>query len=138
RPCLPPNLIDTVFNRAVQTGAALLAIPVADTVKRGDGQQRVQETVSRQGLWLAQTPQVFRKDWLLDAYAPRAQLGTGITDDAQLVEAAGHPVHLVQGSSANLKITTREDLVLAEAILRSRPSPKPAGPAHPFADEQMW
>ncbi len=120
RPCLTAALIDAVFARAVETGAALLAVRVADTIKRDDGADRVQATVSRQGLWLAQTPQVFRRDWLIDAYARRGAFGGGITDDAQLVEAAGHAVHLVPGSNANLKITTPEDLELAEALGRSR------------------
>jgi len=119
RPCLTAALIDRVFACAVETGAALLAVPVADTIKRDDGAGRIQATVPRQGLWLAQTPQVFRRDWLMDAYARRDAFG-GITDDAQLVEAAGHTVHLVSGSNANLKITTREDLDLAKAIRRGR------------------
>ncbi len=122
RPCLTPELLDKVFARAAETGAALLAVPVADTVKRDDGAGRIVATVPRHGLWLAQTPQVFRRDWLLDAYARRAAFGGGITDDAQLVEAAGRSVHLVSGSAANLKITTREDLDLAEAVLRARRS----------------
>ena len=66
---------------------------------------------------------------------PRPASARDITDDAQLVEAAGHAVHLVAGSPTNLKITTREDLALAEAILKSRPKPKAPGPIHPFADE---
>ena len=115
RPCLTAALIDAVFACAVETGAALLAVPVADTIKRDDGAGRIQATVARKGLWLAQTPQVFRRDWLVDAYARRNAF-SGITDDAQLVEAAGHAVHLVLGSNANLKITTREDLDLAKAI----------------------
>jgi 2-C-methyl-D-erythritol 4-phosphate cytidylyltransferase len=119
RPCVAPAWIDAVFARAAETGAALLAVPVADTVKRDDGQGRVAATVAREGLWLAQTPQVFRRDWLLDAYARRDALGPAITDDAQLVEAAGHVVHLVPGSPRNLKITTRDDLALAEAVLRA-------------------
>ncbi len=121
RPCATAQQIDAVFARAVETGAALLALPVPDTVKRGDGAGRVTETISREGLWLAQTPQAFRRDWLLDAYARRAVVGAAITDDAQLVEAAGRAVHLIAGSAANVKITTREDLELAEAILRARP-----------------
>ena len=120
RPCATREMIDKVFARAAETGAALLAVPAPDTIKRDDGAGRVRDTVPRQGLWLAQTPQVFRRDWLLDAYARRAALGAGITDDAQLVEAAGHAVFLVPGSAANLKITTRDDLDLAEAILRAR------------------
>ncbi len=138
RPCLTDEMITSVFAKAEKTGAALLAVPVADTVKRVDGQQQVRETVARQGLWLAQTPQVFRRDWLVEAYANRAKLGKDITDDAQLIEAAGHPVHVVEGSSSNIKITTKPDLFLAEAILKSRPKPKPSGPVHPFAEEEMW
>ncbi len=75
------------------------------------------ETVPRAGLWQAQTPQVFRRDWLVAAYAERSRLDVSITDDAQLMEAAGHPVYLVAGSAANRKITTRDDLLLAEAFL---------------------
>ncbi|HEV3115520.1 MAG TPA: 2-C-methyl-D-erythritol 4-phosphate cytidylyltransferase [Gemmataceae bacterium] len=138
RPCLTDQMIDAVFARAEKTGAALLALPVADTVKRVDGQQKVQETVSRQGLWLAQTPQVFRRDWLVEAYANRGKLSQEITDDTQLIEAAGHPVYVVEGSSTNVKITTKSDLFLADAVLKSRPKPKPSGPIHPFAEEEMW
>jgi 2-C-methyl-D-erythritol 4-phosphate cytidylyltransferase len=138
RPCLPAALIDDVFAAATRVGAALLAVPVTDTVKRGNAQGRVEATVARQGLWLAQTPQVFRRDWLVEAYAQRGRLGRGITDDAQLLEAAGHPVQLVTGSTANLKVTTREDLALAEAILKSRPKPKTPRPIHPFDDEVQW
>jgi 2-C-methyl-D-erythritol 4-phosphate cytidylyltransferase len=122
RPCTPPARIDAVFARAGETGAALLAVPVADTLKRDDGQGRVQATIPRQGLWLAQTPQVFRRDWLEAAYAGRHRLGRDVTDDAQLIEAAGHPVSLVVGSAMNLKITTPEDLALAGAVLRARQS----------------
>ena len=137
RPCVTEALIEDVFARAVQTGAALAAVPVADTVKRVE-KQEVKGTVPREGLWLAQTPQAFRRDWLQDAYARRAALGPGITDDAQLVEAAGHAVHVVEGANTNIKITTRADLVLAEAILKAMPRPKPSAPAHPFAEDQMW
>jgi len=137
RPCLTSALIDEVFNRAAKVGAALLAVPVTDTVKRGKAQGQVEATVPRQGLWLAQTPQVFRRDWLAEAYAARARLGRDVTDDAQLVEALGHPVALVAGSPSNIKITTREDLALAEAVLKSRPKPKAPRPIHPFADEEM-
>ena len=139
RPCLTEALIDAVFGRAERSGAALLAVPIADTIKQVDPQHKVEATISRKGMWLAQTPQVFRREWLVEAYARRHELGKEITDDAQLVEAAGHPVHVVEGASTNVKITTRADLALAEAVLKSLPKPKPSGPAHPFADEeQMW
>lgn len=138
RPCVTEELIESVFAQAETSGAALLAVAVTDTVKRVDEQRRVQETLARSGLWLAQTPQVFRREWLVDAYARRDQLGKEITDDAQLVEAAGHPVQVVEGSPSNFKITSKADLHLAEAVLMSRPKPKPSGPAHPFAEEEMW
>ncbi len=138
RPCLTSKLVDDVFAAAAKTGAAMLAMPVTDTLKRTDAQGRVRETVPRQDLWLAQTPQVFRRDWLTAAYADRARLGRAVTDDAQLVEAAGHTIHVVTGSTGNVKITTKEDLALAQAVLKSRPEPKGSRPAHPFADEAQW
>ncbi len=138
RPCITEELITAVFTRAAETGAALLAVPVADTVKRVDDRGKVLGTLPRQGLWLAQTPQVFRRDWLEAAYAARGQLKQAVTDDAQLVEAAGHPVVVVEGTPSNIKITTKSDVALADAILKSRPKPKAAGPIHPFAEEEMW
>jgi 2-C-methyl-D-erythritol 4-phosphate cytidylyltransferase len=138
RPCITESLITSAFARAEKTGAALLATAVAETVKQVNDQHQVQATVSRRGLWLAQTPQVFRRAWLAEAYASRAKLGKDITDDAQLIEAAGNAVHVVEGAATNIKITTRQDLILADAILKSLPKPKPSGPAHPFAEEEMW
>ncbi|MFO0852199.1 MAG: 2-C-methyl-D-erythritol 4-phosphate cytidylyltransferase [Gemmataceae bacterium] len=139
RPLTPPSLIDAVFAAAAEHGAALLAVPLADTLKRvGDG-GTVSETVPRAGLWSAQTPQVFRRDWLLDAYARRGELAGPITDDAQLVEAAGYPVRVVTGSPANFKITTQDDLKLAEAVLKARVVPRDEPkPSRPFDDEAKW
>ena len=97
------------------------------------------ETVPRNDLYLAQTPQVFRRELLLRAYANRSRLGAAVTDDTQLVEAIGHPCAIVEGSPLNLKITTAADLRLASAVLQALPKPKRDAPAHPFADEQaMW
>jgi 2-C-methyl-D-erythritol 4-phosphate cytidylyltransferase len=138
RPCLTEEQVNAVFAKAEKTGAALLGVPVSDTLKQVNPQHQVQATVSRQGMWLAQTPQVFRRDWLVEAYAQRSKVGKDVTDDAQLVEAAGHPVHVVEGAASNIKITTKGDLFLAEAILKSMPKPKPKGPIHPFAEEEMW
>jgi len=139
RPCLTDELITKVFHDAEKTNAALLAVPVADTLKQVDAQQQITGTMSRSGVWQAQTPQVFNKDILLTAYARRAQFGKEITDDAQLVEALGLKVHVVEGASTNIKITSKGDLFLAEAILKSLPKPKPQGPSHPFGDEEnMW
>jgi len=136
RPCLVNEWVDTIFQAAQRTGAAIFAVPVAGTLKRVGGDRRIQETVSRGGLWEAQTPQVFRRELLVQAYAKRK--GFAATDDAQLVERIGHPVTVVPGSSINLKITTREDLRLAEQALKALPKPKLAGPIHPFADDDMW
>ena len=94
------------------------------------------ETVSRSGLWEAQTPQVFRRQLLLDAYARRG--GQLATDDAELVQRMGHPVTIVPGSPINMKITTREDLQFALHALKALPKPKLLGPAHPFADDDLW
>ena len=87
-------------------------------------------------MWEAQTPQVFSRTILLDAYAKRA--GFQATDDAQLVERIGQKVAVVQGSPLNLKITTREDLRFAEHALKALPKPKFDGPIHPFADDDLW
>ena len=139
RPCLTPDLIDAVFAAAIAHGAALPAIPVADTIKRAGPDRFTTETVPRQGLYLAQTPQVFRRELLMRAYANRDRLGSAVTDDTQLVEALGHPCAIVEGSPMNLKITTGADLRLASAVLQVLSKPKREGPAHPFADERaMW
>jgi 2-C-methyl-D-erythritol 4-phosphate cytidylyltransferase len=136
RPCLADEWITRVFDAAERSGAAILAQPVAATLKRVGANHAVVETVPREGLWEAQTPQVFRRQLLLEAYAQRA--GFVATDDAQLVERLGHTVTIVVGSPINLKITTQEDLRLAEQALKALPKPKFAGPAHPFADDDMW
>jgi 2-C-methyl-D-erythritol 4-phosphate cytidylyltransferase len=138
RPCLTAEMVSAVFAEAEKTGAVLLAVPVNDTLKQVDANHKVQSTVSRKGLWLAQTPQIFRREWLVEAYAKRSQLGKDITDDAQLVEAAGHAVHVMEGAATNVKITSKSDLALADAVLKSLPKPKPNRPAHPFAEEEMW
>ncbi len=115
RPLTPPELIDAVFAAAAEHGAALPAVPVADTLKRVAGDE-LTETVPRSGLWQAQTPQVARRDWLVDAYARRQSLAVPITDDAQLLEACGYPVRVVPGSRVNFKITTPDDLKLATLV----------------------
>lgn len=140
RPLGTPALIDAVFAAAATHGAALLAVPVADTLKRVEADtNRVTATTPRAGLWQAQTPQVFRRDWLLDAYARRADVPPPVTDDAQLVEAAGYPVVAVPGAVTNFKITTRDDLALAELILRGRAGVREADrPAQRFGDDAEW
>jgi 2-C-methyl-D-erythritol 4-phosphate cytidylyltransferase len=136
RPCFANEWIDKLFAAAEQTGAVIPAIPVRSTLKRVGPDRVIQATVSRDQLWEAQTPQVFRRQLLLDAYARRGP--EPATDDAQLVEQLGHPVTVVEGSPINLKITTREDLRLAAQALKALPKPKLMGPAHPFADDDLW
>ncbi len=136
RPCLVDDWIDRVFAAAVKSGAAICALPIAGTIKRVSAGREVVETVPREGLWEAQTPQVFRLDLLREAYARRN--GLAATDCAQLVERVGHPVTVVPGSPMNLKIATMEDLRLAEAVQKALPRPRPSGPAHPFANDDMW
>lgn len=135
RPCLADEWITKVSDAAIKSGAAILAMPIAGTIKRVDPRQQVIETVSREALWEAQTPQVFRRQLLLDAYARRGQ--DKITDDAQAVEKLGHPVTVVQGSPVNLKVTTKEDLRLAEQAIKALPK-RATGPLHPFADDELW
>lgn len=134
RPCIAAEWIASVFEVAARCGAATLGIPVSSTLKRV-ANDRIVETVPRQGLWEAQTPQVFRRELLLEAYAKRD--GFDATDDAQLVERIGHEVVVVRGSPINLKITTQEDLRLAAQALKAMPKPK-LNRLHPFADEDMW
>ena len=136
RPCIAQAWIDRVFAAGVKSGAAILAIPVVGTLKRVGPDHQITETVDRTGLWEAQTPQVFSRDVLTRAYATAAAATP--TDEAQLVEAIGQRVTVVPGSPINLKITSREDLKLAEHVLKALPTPKLAGPAHPFADDGMW
>ena len=141
RPLLTQPFIDGVFAAAREHGAVIPAVPVADTLKRVEpATNRIVGTEPRAGLWQAQTPQVFRRDWLVEAYARRAELAAAITDDAQLIEALGHPVFVVPGSASNFKITTRDDLELADAVLKARnsrkPDPRPSVGA--FDDEAKW
>lgn len=133
RPCLADAWIDAIFAAAEKTGAAIPAVPVANTLKRVGADHKIEETVSRENLWEAQTPQVFRRELLLEAYAKRD--GFAATDDAQLVERIGHPVTVVPGSPINIKITTKEDQRLAEQLLRALPKPKLPGMLNPFDDK---
>ena len=138
RPLCPPSLVDAVFAAAIAHGAAMLAVPVADTLKRVDADNRIVGTVDRAGLWAAQTPQVFRRDWLVKAYAKRVELTVPITDNAQLLEACGRTVVAVPGSNLNFKITTKADLDLADAVLRSRGAEASPPAARAFGDESEW
>ncbi|MFW6155109.1 MAG: IspD/TarI family cytidylyltransferase [Planctomycetota bacterium] len=159
RPCVSALWIDAVFAEAERTGAAILACPVHGTLKkvrtttrRGDGpvptlggeplpgtaikqrkDREIVETLPREELWEAQTPQVFARQALMDAYANAADAAT---DDAALVEASGRTVHVVMGDPRNLKITVPRDLAAASAMIKTLPKPKPTRDANPFGEAQ--
>jgi 2-C-methyl-D-erythritol 4-phosphate cytidylyltransferase len=140
RPCVAPDRIDAVFAAAVKNGAAILGCPVSGTLKRVRDRMIVAETVDRTGVYEAQTPQAFRKELLLEAYekfgAKEKGLADQATDDAWVVERAGHSVTIVPSDPTNLKITTKSDLTLAAAILKSRPS-RPSPRLGAF-EEAQW
>jgi len=136
RPCLAAAWIDKVFAAGARTGAAILATPVVATLKRVAADQTISGTVDRTGLWEAQTPQVFSRALLEKAFATAP--GSQATDESSLVEALGHPVTVVPGSPLNIKITSREDLRMAEKCLEALPKPKLTGPHHPFGDDDRW
>jgi 2-C-methyl-D-erythritol 4-phosphate cytidylyltransferase len=114
RPCITPSLVRALLREAGEDGA-LLAIPVTDTLKRGK-RGYVEGTLDREGLWRAQTPQLFRRGILKRAL----ELSSEATDEAQAVEALGLRPKLVMGDERNLKVTVAGDLRLAEAILANR------------------
>jgi 2-C-methyl-D-erythritol 4-phosphate cytidylyltransferase len=118
RPCLSEALLAKLIDEAgPEDGGGLLAVPLADTLKRAeDG--RVGVTLDRSALWCAQTPQLFRMGSLRAALSAPAL--ANITDESSAMEVAGHSPRLVTGASANLKVTTPEDLVLAGAVLKSQ------------------
>ena len=116
RALVSPEVIARAVAEAREHGAAIAAVPQADTLKQGT-LGLVTGTVARAGLWAAQTPQVFRRDWLERAHREATEVAT---DDAALIEWLGHPVRLSLGEPVNFKITTPVDLELAEAWLGHR------------------
>lgn len=117
RPLARPDLIEAVIAAAREDGAALPALPVVDTLKRSSDGVTTRETADRKGLYGVQTPQVFRRELLLEAYRSAQEAGFSGTDDAAYVERLGHEVRLVPGDRDNLKITRPEDLAQAERLL---------------------
>lgn len=120
RPFVTLDMITQVVDSAKAHGASIVALPMRDTVKRVNAEGIIQETLSRDGLWLAQTPQAFQRTLLLKAHQQGETDGVDATDDAFLVERLGLPVATVQGSSDNIKVTRPEDLAMGEAILSSK------------------
>lgn len=135
RPCISDDEIESVVHAGRKHRAAILATPINATIKTVVDQV-VTETVPRGNKWLAQTPQVFEVAILKAAFASRGTWQP--TDESELMERAGHKIHVVTASPWNIKITTQRDLKLASAILKSMPGKKFDGPVHPFADDNLW
>ena len=125
RPFVPAHCIDSLVFTAVGKGAGALALPVSDTLRRvSDGM--FGDAVNREGLYRMQTPQAFRRAWLEEAHRAAQRDCVEATDDAALVRRIGHPVILVEGSSLNIKVTTRTDYKLVEIIQASSERIAPA------------
>ena len=117
RPLLTEDLICRGLTEVKETGAAVAAVPVTDTIKVAGDDRLVQQTPPRHNLWAVQTPQVFRFDIIAEAYRQAKQ---EVTDDAILVEQLGYRVKLYMGSYDNIKVTTPDDLALAEVLWQKR------------------
>ena len=116
RPCLDDAMIQRGLEAAAEFGSAVAGVPVKDTIKVVSTDQTVQETPDRSLLWAAQTPQVFRYRTLLDAHYASDR---DVTDDAAMVESLGNPVKMFLGSYENIKVTTGDDLIIAETFLNA-------------------
>lgn len=136
RPCVLPRWIDEVFAAAEQHGAAILAAPLTGTIKKIGSTHAIEATVPRDGLFEAQTPQVFKRQVLIDAYAALGDHQP--TDDAEVVERTGQKVVVVPTDRRNLKITSPGDMALASSILKDFANQRPkAAPRSPF-EEAQW
>jgi 2-C-methyl-D-erythritol 4-phosphate cytidylyltransferase len=117
RPFITAKLIEDCIRAAAEEGAATVGVPVKDTVKEVGADGRVMRTCDRNLLWLTQTPQAFRRDIIENAHRAAVRDGYRGTDDTSLVERLGIAVRMIRGDYGNIKITTPEDLVIAEALL---------------------
>jgi 2-C-methyl-D-erythritol 4-phosphate cytidylyltransferase len=122
RPLVTTGLIERAFEAARESGAAVPALPIAETIKEAGAGNIVLRTLDRSRLWTAQTPQVFRYALLMRAHR---EVTEDVTDDAAMLEAIGAGVHLFEGSRLNIKVTTPEDLALAEVLVSSKAAQTP-------------
>ncbi|UWE03836.1 2-C-methyl-D-erythritol 4-phosphate cytidylyltransferase [Laceyella sacchari] len=120
RPFVSREAISRLLEAVKMHGAAILAVPVKETVKMVDAAGVVEETPDRKRLWAVQTPQAFRTDMLMEAHEQGRKTGASVTDDAMLVEELGIDVRVVEGEYTNIKLTTPDDLAVAEAIYQMR------------------
>ena len=120
RPFVTEAMVQAVVDRARSHGAALVGIPLRDTIKRVGTDGMIETTLDRQRLWSAQTPQAFNVELLREAHQSGQRAEADVTDDACLVERLGHPVSIVPGTADNMKMTRPEDLLIGEAIVAAK------------------
>ena len=120
RPFITDSIIEKSIKTAKDAGACAVAVRVKDTIKIVNKNMEVDHTPNRDTLWAVQTPQTFRYGLLLEAYEELQTDAVKVTDDAMLIEKSGHTVKIIEGSYENIKITTPEDLILGEGILKKR------------------
>ena len=118
RPFVRVETIEAVITESIESGAAICSTPATDTVKLSSAERYIENTIERERIWLAQTPQGFRYEVLEEALKCAGEDGFIGTDESALVERTGVKVKLVEGSRYNIKITTKEDILLGEMILR--------------------
>lgn len=137
RCCVTTEWVTEVFAKAFETGAATLASPVVATLKKAKNNV-ITSTVDRTNLYEAQTPQVFERKLILDAYDKIGKLSPNIalTDDCSVVEAIGKEIAIIETDSSNIKITKQADITIAQAVIQSREKKTPR-PLHPF-QEDLW
>ncbi len=119
RPLITSKLIENAVSDCIEFSAVTLAVPVKDTIKTVSD-STVESTPDRSKLWTVQTPQVFEKNLYMSAYDSSVKSGLDFTDDCQLMEHLGIKVHITQGDYSNIKITTPEDIIIAEALLKQK------------------
>lgn len=120
RPLVTKDIIANAVTEARVSQAAIVGIPAKDTIKTVSPENIVMETLERSSIWQAQTPQAFKYEVIKEAYERADKIGYKATDDSKLVERLGVSVKMVMGSYENIKITTKEDIAMAEAILKAR------------------
>ena len=118
RPLVKKEHIEAVIYKTREYKAAILAAPMKATVKEVNDDLSINRTIPRNKLWMAQTPQGFEKTLIMNVFRQFQHTGREFTDDAQMVEEAGHPVYIVPGSDENIKITTPDDIRIAKALLK--------------------
>ena len=118
RPFVTEDMIDLSIETAMEMGGCVAGVPAKDTIKVCDAENIAVATPDRSTLWQIQTPQTFRKELIMQAYQKAKEEGFNGTDDASLAEYSGYPVKVIMGSYRNIKITTKEDLIIGEAFLK--------------------